>query len=87
MLHAGGVVVSHLFLAADIGASSDAAAIVLGAVVPRVETKMAPTTITVTTMNETHSAPSTLPSNPCQREGKGGGDEDKGGGHCCGRRW
>jgi hypothetical protein len=39
---------------------------------PQEETKMAPTTMTVVTMNETgHGAPSTSPSNPHPREGKG----------------
>jgi hypothetical protein len=54
--------VAHLFLAADIGvtALSVAAAIVLGAIIPWVETKMAPTTMTVATTNEMHhSSPST----------------------------
>jgi hypothetical protein len=90
LLHANGVVVSHLFPAADIGvtASSVAAAVVLGAVIPRVETKMAPTKLTVATMNETrHNVPSTLPSDPHPREGKGKVDEGKGGGHHYGRRW
>jgi hypothetical protein len=71
-------------------ASSVAAAVVLGAIVPRVETKMIPMTTTVTTMNETcHGAPSTLPSNLCPREGKGKseGNEGKDGGHRCGRQW
>jgi hypothetical protein len=46
LLHANGVVLSHLFLATDIGvmALSVAAAIVLGTVVLQVETKLAPTT-------------------------------------------
>jgi hypothetical protein len=41
---------------------------------------MAPTTTTVATKNETcHGAPSTLPSNPCPREGKDKGNESKDG--------
>jgi hypothetical protein len=90
LLHTDGVVVSHLFPAADIGvtASSVAVAIVLGAVIPQVETKMVPSTMTVTTTNEMcHGMPSTLPSDPCPREGKGKGDEGKGGGHRRRRRW
>jgi hypothetical protein len=62
-----GVVVLHLSPAADVSmtASSVAVANIVGAVVPQVETKMAPTTMTVATTNETcHGAPSTLPSNP-----------------------
>ncbi len=77
MLHSDGAVLSHLFPAADIGvmASSVAVAVVLGAVILGVETNLVPTTMTVATMDETrHSAPSTLPSNPCLREGKGEGD-------------
>jgi hypothetical protein len=80
----------HLFPAADIGvtASSVAAAVVLGAVIPRMETKMAPTTATVVTTNETrHVAPSTPPSDPRPRESEGEGDEGKGGGRHRGRRW
>jgi hypothetical protein len=60
-LHDDGVVVSHLFPAVDIGVtgSSVAEAVFLGAVVPWVETKMAPTTTTVATTNETrHGTPS-----------------------------
>jgi hypothetical protein len=92
LLNADRVVVSHLFLAADIGvtASSVAAAVVLGTIVLQVEIKMAPTTMTVVTTNETcHSMPSTPPSNPHLREGKGEcrGDEGKGGSPCHGRRW
>ncbi len=90
MLHADGVVVSHPFPAGDIGitASSVAGAVVLGAVIPQVETKMVPTTTTMTTTNETrHGAPSTPPSNPCPREGKGKGNEGESGRHCRGRQW
>ncbi len=90
LLHTNGVVVFHLFPAADISvtASSVTAAVVLGAAILRVETKMAPTTKTMVTMNEMHHGmPSTLPSNPCLREGKGEGDEGKGGSRHCGRRW
>ncbi len=56
LLHADGVVVSHLFLAVDIGitALSITAAIVLGAIVPREETNMAPTTTTMVMMNKMH---------------------------------
>jgi len=48
-------VVSHLFPAADIGmrVSSFAAAVFIGAVVMRAETKTALATMTTTTMNET----------------------------------
>jgi hypothetical protein len=55
LLRADDVVVSHLFLTADNGvkASSVATAVVLGAVVPQVETKMVPTMTTVMTTNET----------------------------------
>ncbi len=77
-------------MAADIGvmASSVAAAIDLGAIVPRVETKMAPTTTTMATTNKTHhGAPSTPPSNPRPREGKGKGDEGEGDGPRRGRQW
>ncbi len=92
LLHANGVVVSQLFQAGDIGvmALSVAATIILGAVVLRVETKMAPTTTTVATTNETrHGMPSTLPSDPHPRKGKGEGKgaEGKGGGHHHGRWW
>ncbi len=90
VLHANGVVVSHLFLATDIcmEALSVAVAVNLGDVVLQAETKMVPTTKTVATTKETHhGAPSTLPSNPCPREGKSKGNEGKGGGHCYGRRW
>jgi hypothetical protein len=90
MLHTNGVVMSHLFPAMDIGgtALSVAAAIFLSAVVPQVETKTAPTTTAVATTNEMrHGAPSTLPSNPCLREGKSKGNEGKDGGHRCGRQW
>ncbi len=88
MLHANGVVVSHLFPAVDIGmtALSVAAAIVLGAMVLQVETKMVPTRTTVTMMNEMHhGAPSTPPSNPCP--GKSKGHEGKDGSPLHGRRW
>jgi hypothetical protein len=86
-LQADGVVVSRLFLAADIGvmALSVATAIVLGAVVLQVETKIVPTTTRATTNKMHHSAPSTPPSNLCLREGKGEGSEGKSGGNCCGR--
>jgi hypothetical protein len=90
LLHIDGVVVSHFFPAADIGvtASSDATAIVLGTVVPKVVTKMAPTTMAMATMCELHhSMPSTLSSNPHPREGMGEGYKSKGGSHCCGRQW
>jgi hypothetical protein len=90
LLHTNGVMVSHLFPAADIGvmALSVAAAAVLGAVVLQVETKMAPMMTTLATKNEMHhGAPSTLPSYPHPREGKGKGNEGKGGSHCCGRQW
>jgi hypothetical protein len=82
LLHADKVVVSHLFPAADIGmmALSVAVAIVLGAVFPQVETKMAPTTATTGTTNERHhGAPSTPQSDPHPREGKGKGNEGEGG--------
>jgi hypothetical protein len=69
-------------------ASSVAMADVLGAVVPQVETKMAPMTTTMMTTNETHHrAPSNPPSDPRPREGEGKGDEDKGGSRRCRRRW
>ena len=90
MIHANGVVVSHLILAVDIGmmASSVATAIVLGAVVPLVETKMVPTMKTMAATNETHHGPSSTPMlDPRAREGKGKGDEGKGGGHHHGRWW
>ncbi len=72
---------------ADIGvtALSVAAAVVLGAIIQQVETKMAPTTTVVTTNEMRHGMPSTLPSNPCPREGEGKGDEGKGGDCHCGR--
>jgi hypothetical protein len=88
--HADGVVVSYLFLAANIGmtALSVAAAIILGAFAPQVETKMVPTTKTMATMNEMHhGAPSTPPSDPCLRKGKGDGNESKDGSRCCWRPW
>ncbi len=78
MLHTDGVVVSHLFQAADIGgmASSVSMATILAAIFLQVETKMVPTTTTVVTTNETHQgAPSTRPSNLHPREGKGKGNE------------
>ncbi len=81
LLHANRVVVFHIFLAVEIGvmALSAAVTVILGASIPQVETKMAPMTMTVATTNETcHSAPSTLPSNPCPREGKGKDDEGEG---------
>ncbi len=84
LLHTDGVVVSHLFLAADIGmtALSIAAAVVFGPVILQVETKMVPTMKAVSTTNEMrHGAPSTPPSNPCPREGEGKGNEGKGGRH------
>jgi hypothetical protein len=90
LLCANEVMVSHLFPATDIGmmALSVTAAVVFGAVLQQVETKMAPTTMTVVMTNEMHhSAPYTLPSNPCPRESKGKGNEGKGGGHHRGRRW
>jgi hypothetical protein len=74
LLHSDGVMVSHLFPAVDIGvmAATVIAAVILSAIVPQVETKMAPTTTSVATMNETcHGMPSTLPSDPHPREGKG----------------
>ncbi len=77
-------------LAADVSMMSSfvAVAIVLGAVVPQVETKLAPATTTMATMNEMHhGAPSTMPSDPRPREGKGKGYEDVGGRHCHGRWW
>ena len=67
--------VSHLFLATDIGmmATSVAAAVFLGAIVLQAETKTAPPTTTVVIMmNETRCGPPSTPlSNPCLREGKG----------------
>ncbi len=55
LLHADGVMVSHLFLATDIGmtALSVATAVILGAIILQVETKMAPMMLTVATTNET----------------------------------
>ncbi len=88
--HVNGVVVSHLFLAADISvtALSVATAVVPGAVVLQVETKMAPTTTTVTMANEMrHGVPSTPPSDPRPREAGGDEDENKGDSRCCGRLW
>jgi hypothetical protein len=84
LLHANGVVVFHLFPAAYINMT----AVVLGAVIPSVETTMAPTKMTVMTTNEMHhSTPSTLPSNPHPREGEGEGNEGKGVGRCRGKQW
>jgi hypothetical protein len=83
LLHVNGVVVSHLFPAAVIGAmaSSIGMAFVLGAIVPQMETKMAPMTKTVVTTNEMrHGMPSTPPSDSRLRESKGVG-------RCCGSRW
>ncbi len=88
LFYVDGVMLSHLFPALPV-----AVAVVLGTVVPRVETKMVSKMMTVATMNEMHhGAPSTPPSNPCPREGKGKGnegkgDEGKGGGHHHGKRW
>ncbi len=65
LLHANGVMVSHLFLAMVIGARtlSIAVAVVLGTIVLQMETKMAPTTKTVVKTNETrHGMLSTPPS-------------------------
>jgi hypothetical protein len=74
LLHANGVVVSHLFPAAVIGAT-------VGAIVPQKEAKMASRTTTMATMNEMHhSVPSTPPYNPRPRKSKGGG-------HCHGSWW
>ncbi len=90
LLHANGVLVSCLFPAVDIGVTtlSVATVVILGAVVPRVETKMAPMMTIMATRNEMrHGAPSTLLSNPCPREDKGKGDEGEDGGHCRGRQW
>ncbi len=81
---------SHLFPATDIGtrASSVAAAAILGALFPQGETKMAPTTMTVTMANEMrHGVPSTQLSDPCPMEDKGEGDEEEGRSCCCLRRW
>ena len=67
--------VSHLFLAADIGmmALSVAAAVFLGAVVLQAEMKMVPTTTTTAMVNEMrHSALSTPPFDPPPREANGG---------------
>jgi hypothetical protein len=82
-------VVSHLFQAADNGvlALVVAAAVILGAGVLRVETKMAPTMTTRAKPKEMcHITPSNPLSNPCLREGKGKGNQGKDGGHCR-RRW
>ncbi len=55
LLHADGFVLSYLFPAAVIGATalSVATAVNLGAIVLPMETKMAPTTMTMVTTNET----------------------------------
>ncbi len=90
VLHADGVMVSHLFPALDIGmtASSVIAAIVLGAFVLRVDTKMVPTMMTLEKTNEMHhSTPFIPPSDPHPREGKGKGNEGKSGGHGRGSWW
>jgi hypothetical protein len=90
LLHANGVVVSHLSPAADIGMTdlSVITAVVFGTIVLRVETKMVQTTKTVATTKEMrHGTPSTPPTNPCPREGEGKGNEGEGGGHRRGRRW
>jgi hypothetical protein len=91
LLHTNGVMVSHLFPAVDIGvtALSVIVATVLGAVVPRVKTKMAPMMTTLATIDETcHSTLFTPPSDPCPREGMGKeANEGKGGGCCYGRWW
>jgi hypothetical protein len=90
LLHANGFMVSHLFPVTDISvmASSVTMAILLDPVIPPVETKMVPTTRTMATMNEMHHrAPSTLPSDPHPREGKGKGNEGKDGSHHHGRQW
>jgi hypothetical protein len=63
----------------DVTASPVATAVVLGAVVQQVETKMVPTTTTVAMTNKMHhGAPSTLPSNPHPREGKSKGQANEG---------
>jgi hypothetical protein len=90
LLHADRVVLSYIFPATDIGvtALSNTAAIILGTIFLRIETKLAPTTKTVAITNETRNGmPSNLPSDPCPREGKGKGNESKGGGHHRGRGW
>ncbi len=89
-LYADGVMVSHLFLAVDIGvtASSVATAVFLGAVVPLVETKMAPTMTAMAATNKTlHGALSTPLSNPHPMKGKGKGNKGEDGGRCHGRQW
>ncbi len=55
LLHADRVVVSHLFLTVDVSmtALSVAVAVIFGAIIPQVETKIAPTMTTMTTTNET----------------------------------
>jgi hypothetical protein len=86
LLHADGVMVSHLFPAVYIGvtASSVAAAIVFSTIVLQVETKMASMTMTVAMTNKTrHGAPSTPQSDPYPREGKGKGNEGKDGCRHC----
>ncbi len=68
LLRADGVVVSHLFPAANIGmtALSVATVVILGAFIPRVETKMVPTMTTMARTNETHhGTPSNMLSNLC----------------------
>jgi hypothetical protein len=90
LLHANGVVVSHLFPAADIAvtASSVATAAILGVIILQVTTRLAQTMMTMVMLNEMRQGvPSTQPFNPRPREGKGKGNEGEGGGHCCGRRW
>jgi hypothetical protein len=82
--------VSHLFPAVDIGmtALSVAAAINLGAIIPQVEIKMAPTITAVATINETHhSVLSTPPSKFHPRENESKGDESKDGHRCCEKWW
>jgi hypothetical protein len=90
VLHTDGVVVSHVFPAADIGmmALSISVAIVHGAIVLLLETKMATMTMTVVRINEMHHGPPSTPlSDSRLREGKGEGNERKGYGRHCGRWW
>jgi hypothetical protein len=90
LLHANEVMVSHLFPAVDIGvtALSVAMAIDLGAVIPWVEIKMMPMTMTMATTNETHhGTPSTPPYDPCPKDNKGKGNEGKVCGHCHNSCW
>ncbi len=69
-------------------ASSVAAAIIIGTIVLRAETKMAPRRMTLATMDEIrYSAPSILLSDPLRRKCMGKGVEDKGGGRRHERRW